>query len=143
MERVRKWWFLWWDEVMIILGVSTALILFIYGMWYLFQTQPFPLEEGRVVGHSYTAQYEEYHDGGSTCVSYNKHGGCSWSVQNPDIHHVHCRGGCFEIQIDGCSNDRRGDSHCRKEWQDVSEHTYNNCEKGSTWYRDEPDCPIR
>jgi hypothetical protein len=143
MERVKAWWHLWWDEVLTIIGVSTVLVLFIAGGWWLFQTTPLRMEEGTVVEHRFTAQYEETHDGGSTCVSYDKNGGCSFRVQNADIHHTHCVGGCYEIRVDGCSLDRRGQEHCRKEWKSVSEFMYNDCEDGSHWRREHPDCPLR
>lgn len=143
MTRLREWWRLWWDETLIIIGVSTVLFLFIWGVWYLFQTMPFPLEEGIVVEHKYTAQYEETHDGGTTCYSYDKYGACTFKTDNPDIHHTHCVGGCYEIRIDGCSNDRRGEQHCRKEWFTVSQFTYDGCADGQLWKRDEPRCALR
>lgn len=143
MNRIKEWWHYWWDETLIIIGVSTVLVLIIAGVWHLFQTTPSPLSEGLVVGHNYTPQYNETHDGGSTCYVYDKSGLCTVRVPNPDIHHTHCVGGCYELRIDGCSNDRRGDSHCRKEWKDVAAYTYTNCEDGSYWDKEQPDCPLR
>lgn len=142
-DRLREWWRLWWDETLIIIAVSTAICLVIWGGWYLFQTTPSPLTDGVVVGHDYTAQYEETHDGGTTCWSYDKNGVCTFWTQNPDIHHTHCVGGCYEVQVDGCSLDRRGDSHCRKEWKSVGRFTYENCRTRQFWKRGQPECSLR
>lgn len=142
-DRLREWWRLWWDETLIIIGVSTAICLFIYGCWYLFQITPYPLTEGIVVGFDYTAQYEETHDGGTTCVSYDKDNNCTWRVQNPDIHHTHCIGGCYELQVDGCSQNRRGETKCRKEWKSVSRHVYENCGARQLWVKGENECHLR
>lgn len=141
--RLREWWHFWWDETLIIIGVSTALCLLVWGGVYLFQTHPADLQQGVVRGHKYTAQYEENHDGGSTCYAYDEDGWCSFKMQNPDIHHTHCVGGCFKIQIEGCSNDRRGDEHCRKEWMPIGQHTYETCRSGRLWHQDEMECLAR
>lgn len=142
-RRLREWCHLWWDETLIIIGVSTAICLLVWGGWYLFQTSPAVLQQGIVRDHRYTAQYEERHDGGSTCYAYDKNGLCSFRVDDPDIHHTHCVGGCFNIQVEGCSNDRRGDKHCRKEWKHVGQSTYENCRSGRLWQRNEMECSAR
>jgi len=141
-DRIREWWRLWWDEVLVIIGVSTVLCLLIWGGWYLFQTTPSPLAEGRVVGHSYTAQYEETHYNPPICI-YNSSTKTTNCYPQPPTHHTHCVGGCFELRVDGCSNDRRGDSHCRKEWKDVGQYTYENCRTGQYWIRNKPECSLR
>lgn len=144
-ERIKRWWFLWWDEIAI--GTVTTLFIcgVIYGAWYIVQTTPADLAEGVVAepGHRYTAEYEETHDGGSTCYVYDEDGYCTVRIQNPDIHHTHCVGGCFELRIDGCSNNRRGDTICRKEWITVHGITYHNCRVGQAWTRDAAECALR
>lgn len=140
MESIKAWWRMWWDETLITVGGSLVVIAVITGTWIVFQTTPSPLNEGIMVGNDYTAQYEESHDGGSTCYSYDKNGSCTFRMQNPDIHHTHCIGGCYELQVEGCSNDRRGDAHCRKEWYSVSQATYENCRSGQLWRRGEAKC---
>lgn len=143
MARFREWWRIWWDETLIIVGSCLAMCLVGYGLWFFFQTHALSLSEGKVVNQSYTAQYEETHDGGTTCWNYDKNGSCTFRTQNPDIHHTHCIGGCYRLRVDGCSNDRRGESHCREEWENVSASTYESCEPGSYWVKEKVRCAPR
>lgn len=124
-----------WSEPLSV--VAAVLLIAIIGWvgWVVYQNTPSELSEGHVRDHRFTAQYTHYHDGGSTCWSYDKNGNCTFSTQNPDIPHEHCVGGCFELLIEGCSDDRQGDEHCRSEWMFVSESTYNDCRNGQIWRR--------
>lgn len=141
--RLSEWWRIWWDEILIGLGATAIIVAIICGGWYLFQTSPFRLEEGVVQQPIYTAQYTHMHDGGSTCWSRNENGFCTFSTDNPDTEHEHCVGGCFELVVHGCSNDRRGDEHCRDERETVSEFTFNHCNRGQLWVRGESECRPR
>jgi hypothetical protein len=142
-DRVAGWWRLWWDETLIIIGVSAAICLVIWGCWYLFQMQAPSLAEGVVQEHQFTAEYEETHDGGTTCYGRDKNGACTFSVRNPDIHHVHCVGGCYYLVVNGCTERRRGDMYCRNETKTVDQLTYNNCRDGQYWIRGRSECSLR
>ena len=142
-SRLSRWWFLWKEEVAIGTATTVVICLIITGVWFLFQNMQPSITEGTVQAHNFTAEYEETHDGGTTCISYNRDGTCSFRVQNPDIHHTHCIGGCFEIQVHGCTRNRQNEESCRNEWKTVSEFTYHDCERGSYWRRGHEGCPLR
>lgn len=138
--RIKEWWRLWDNSIIIGVVATVGITAVVAVGWHIFQTTPGALSEGVVRNHGYIAQYEEEHDGGSTCVSYDEDGSCTWRVQNPDIHHTHCVGGCYSIQVDGCSDNRRGDTICRLEWIDVSEYTYNICRVSQLWQNGRERC---
>jgi hypothetical protein len=142
-DKVVEWWRLWWDETLIIVGVSLLICAIVYGGWYAFQMQAPMFDQGVVQELEFTAEYEEYHDGGTTCWGRDKNGACTFSTQNPDIHHVHCIGGCYALVVHGCSNRRRGDEFCRDETVTVSEFHYRHCRRGQLWIDGETTCRPR
>lgn len=131
-ERSSFHQFDWSEPLAVVAGIIGVGLIIMIG-WLVWQNTPSPLVSGEVVDRRFTAQYEEDHDGGTTCWSRDKNGFCTFSTQNPDIHHTHCIGGCYELRISGCSNDRQGDEHCREEWITVTQGDYEICVVGRTW----------
>lgn len=131
-----------WHYVAVVLGGITAVALVIWLAWYLFMHTPSSLTQGEVVNHRYTAPHNHVHDGGSTCWARDEDGNCTWRVENPDTNHEHCSRGCFDLLIDGCSDDRGGRTHCRLEWTAVPESQFVQCTTGRTWLTGE-GCPPR
>lgn len=137
--RYDRFYTSWRDYIPYIAGVVVAVIA-LFGGWMFWQYVPGPLHEGVVTELRYTAQYVHMHDGGTTCYSRDKNGLCTFSVDNPDREHDHCVGGCYELKIDGCSKNRKGETKCRKEWVSVPSVTYEKCRSGQWWSKSSAEC---
>lgn len=94
-----------------------------------------PPERGDVIDRRHRPQHTHWHDGGTTCVSYDsKTGACTISIPNADRPHEHCVGGCWELKLRDC--DDSGD--CQEGWVGVTEDTYERFPIGTN-YPDEPE----
>jgi hypothetical protein len=155
-ERISEWWRLWREEVAIGTIATTVICLIIGVCWYLFQTIPADLTEGEVVDRSFVpAHWEDYMrpvtrtrqatrqvcSGGygsvpQTCRTefYTE----TYTDYVPDERWVEDD---WNLEIDGCSENRRGDNICRTDWVDVSESVYDDCDLGAYW-REETACRL-
>lgn len=145
--RIKEWWRLW-DNSIIIGVLATAGVLAVIGIaWYVFQTMPANLIEGEVVNRDFTpAHYEseprtrQVYDGQDCRTTTNSSGFTSTSCTSKyrsETYYVDVfYNDDWDIAVDGCSQNRRGDTICRIDWVDVSESVYDDCTPGEYWRRE-------
>jgi hypothetical protein len=151
MQGFKNWWATWKEETLIGTAATAVLCLIIGVAWYLFQTMPASLSEGQVVNRDFTpAHWEEYQravtgtrlstrtvcSGGygsvpQTCrpETYTE----TYTYYVPDERWVEDD---WDLRIDGCSENRRGDTICREEWVDVTQTVYDDCDISDYWRRE-------
>lgn len=125
--------------------------------WMLIAGYEPPPEEGRVINEDFTpAHYEEYQqphyitetytytdsecstdfDGKYSCRPVTKTGTRTVTYYTTEERHVPDD---WDVQIQACETNDKGEEKCRTNWIDVSEATFEQCKIGS-FYRKETKC---
>lgn len=107
--------------------------------WYVYQTTPAPLDAGVVVDRDFTpAHWEEETRtrqvyAGEDCSGIGVDRRCT-SQYRTEYYTVDVwYDDDWDLRIDGCSDNRRGDTICRADWVDVSQSVYDDCQVSERW----------